>query len=224
MTLQIRRGEEADRTSIVPLEGELLYVTDTNKLYIGDGAQQGGIDISSVGYTGSAGANGLVGYTGSAGANGSVGYTGSAGANGSVGYTGSAGADGSVGYTGSAGADGSVSVTEDVIVLSGSTGQVEHNVNLGSVFYHTNVISAFDVNITNVPLTQNASTVIVLFIAQGATAYSIDQVLIDGVPQTVKWLGGISPILSPSNIDIISFSLLRIGSSWNVLGQSGFYG
>jgi hypothetical protein len=224
MTLQIRRGEEADRTSIVPKEGELLYVTDTNKLYIGDGTQQGGIDISSVGYTGSAGADGSVGYIGSAGADGLVGYTGSAGADGMVGYTGSAGADGVIGYTGSAGADGLVSVTEDVIVLSGSAGSVDHDLNLGSIFYHTNVTSAFDVNITNAPLTQNASTVVVLFIAQGTTAYPINQVLIDSVPQPVKWMGGIFPIQSPSNIDIISFSLIKIGSDWNVLGQSGFYG
>jgi len=178
----------------------------------------------SVGYTGSVGADGVVGYTGSVGVDGMVGYTGSGGVDGLVGYTGSVGADGMVGYTGSVGADGVVSLTEAVIVLSGSTGRVNHNVNLGSVFYHTNVTSVFDVNITNLPLTQNTSTAVVLYIAQGTTAYSIDQVLIDGVPQTVKWLGGISTTQSSLNIDTISFSLIRIDNDWTVLGQSGFYG
>jgi hypothetical protein len=42
-----------------------------------------------------------VGYTGSAGANGGIGYTGSAST--VVGYTGSAGTTGGIGYTGSAG-------------------------------------------------------------------------------------------------------------------------
>jgi hypothetical protein len=42
MALQIRRGEEAQRASLVPLEGELLYVTDTHLLYVGDGTQAGG--------------------------------------------------------------------------------------------------------------------------------------------------------------------------------------
>jgi len=42
MALQIRRGLEADRSSITPIEGELLYVTDTGSVYIGDGSTAGG--------------------------------------------------------------------------------------------------------------------------------------------------------------------------------------
>jgi len=42
MALQIRRGLEADRTSFTPNEGELLYVTDTGSVYIGDGTTAGG--------------------------------------------------------------------------------------------------------------------------------------------------------------------------------------
>lgn len=42
MALQIRRGLEADRTSFTPLAGELLYVTDTGSVYVGDGSTAGG--------------------------------------------------------------------------------------------------------------------------------------------------------------------------------------
>ena len=44
MALQIRRGTSADVTSasFVPLIGEPLYLTDNQKLYIGDGSTQGG--------------------------------------------------------------------------------------------------------------------------------------------------------------------------------------
>jgi len=35
MTLQIRRGTNSQRTGITPAEGELLYTTDTNLLYVG---------------------------------------------------------------------------------------------------------------------------------------------------------------------------------------------
>lgn len=44
MALQIRRGTSADVTSesFVPLLGEPLYLTDNQKLYIGDGSTQGG--------------------------------------------------------------------------------------------------------------------------------------------------------------------------------------
>ena len=46
MPLRIRRGVEADRTGFTPLEGEPIYVTDTKKVYIGDGSTAGGVNIS----------------------------------------------------------------------------------------------------------------------------------------------------------------------------------
>lgn len=42
MALQIRRGTEAERLTITPAEGELIYTTDTKVLYVGDGATIGG--------------------------------------------------------------------------------------------------------------------------------------------------------------------------------------
>jgi len=45
MALRIRRGTDAERQTIVPLQGEPIYVTDTKKIYVGDGATQGGVLI-----------------------------------------------------------------------------------------------------------------------------------------------------------------------------------
>ena len=45
MALRLRRGTEAERLQITPLEGELVYITDTKRLYIGDGSTTGGIAI-----------------------------------------------------------------------------------------------------------------------------------------------------------------------------------
>jgi hypothetical protein len=42
MALQIRRGTNAQRTSITPVVGELLYTTDTKRLFVGDGTTAGG--------------------------------------------------------------------------------------------------------------------------------------------------------------------------------------
>ena len=42
MSLRIRRGTEAQRTSIVFDAGELIYTTDTKRLYVGDGITSGG--------------------------------------------------------------------------------------------------------------------------------------------------------------------------------------
>ena len=47
MALQIRRGTDAERQLIIPLQGELIFTTDTKKLYVGDGATVGGSSIAS---------------------------------------------------------------------------------------------------------------------------------------------------------------------------------
>jgi len=43
MALRLRRGSNADRLLITPLEGELVYTTDSKLIYIGDGATVGGV-------------------------------------------------------------------------------------------------------------------------------------------------------------------------------------
>ena len=47
MALRLRRGTDAERLLITPLEGELLYTTDTKKIYVGDGTTLGGIIFKS---------------------------------------------------------------------------------------------------------------------------------------------------------------------------------
>ena len=60
MPLQIRRGTDAERLgSFTPVEGELIYTTDTKKLYVGDGATVGGVAIDTVGGGGGGGASTL---------------------------------------------------------------------------------------------------------------------------------------------------------------------
>lgn len=52
MALQLRRGTDAERQSITPKEGELIYATDTNRLWVGgkiapnQSLEQGGILVS----------------------------------------------------------------------------------------------------------------------------------------------------------------------------------
>ena len=100
MSLKIRRGTNAERLTITPVEGELIYTTDTKNLYVGDGIIAGGKFITGPGYTGSIGYTGSRGYIGSQG---NIGYVGSAST--IIGYT------GSVGYAGSAGLNGGTLVS-----------------------------------------------------------------------------------------------------------------
>ena len=55
MSLQIRRGTEAERLSITPLTAELIYTIDTQLVYIGDGVTVGGILVGSGGGNGNYG-------------------------------------------------------------------------------------------------------------------------------------------------------------------------
>ena len=47
-TIQIKNGPESRRQNITPIVGELIWTTDTKKLYMGDGSTQGGIDFISL--------------------------------------------------------------------------------------------------------------------------------------------------------------------------------
>lgn len=47
MALQIRRGTDAERLTITPAEGELIYTTDSKLLYVGDGTTVGGVKSDS---------------------------------------------------------------------------------------------------------------------------------------------------------------------------------
>jgi hypothetical protein len=41
--LQVRQGIETERLAVIPLSGEPVWATDSKRLYVGDGATQGGV-------------------------------------------------------------------------------------------------------------------------------------------------------------------------------------
>jgi len=47
MALRVRRGTNAQRLAITPIEGELIYTTDTKQLFTGDGTTVGGVGVSA---------------------------------------------------------------------------------------------------------------------------------------------------------------------------------
>lgn len=47
MPLRLRRGTNAERLTITPVAGELIYVTDTKRIFVGDGTTAGGVDIAA---------------------------------------------------------------------------------------------------------------------------------------------------------------------------------
>jgi len=49
MALRLRRGTNVERSLITPADGELIYTTDTKRLYIGDGTTAGGNPVDTAG-------------------------------------------------------------------------------------------------------------------------------------------------------------------------------
>ena len=114
--------------------------------------------------------------------------------------------------------------TEKLTSLSGAIGTVVHNLDTGAVFNHTGLIADFTVNFTNVPTTADRTTSIVLILNQGGTAYIPTALQIDGVVQNINWQGASAPSGNASQVDIVSFTLIRTGAAWTVIGSLTTYG
>ena len=115
-------------------------------------------------------------------------------------------------------------VTEEITPLSGATGTVTHDLDNATVFYHTSPAADFTANFTNVPTTNNKAISVALTVVQGATAYYPSAVEIDGVSQTIKWAEGFTPTPNPNNVDVFTFTLFRVSSTWSVIGALSTYG
>lgn len=113
---------------------------------------------------------------------------------------------------------------EKLNTITGATGVVVHNFNNGAVFNHTSLAANFTANFTNVPTTADRTTSVVLVLNQGGTAYIPTGIQIDGVVQNINWQGASTPSGSPNQIDIVSFTLIRAGAAWTVIGSLTTYG
>ena len=108
--------------------------------------------------------------------------------------------------------------------LTNVGGNLTCNFNNGTIFNVTSITANVTANFTNVNAISNGATGAVVLLTQGATAYKIANVQINGVNTYVRWVNGNSSGISPmglaSNTDIVSFSIMNLGSgSWMILGQ-----
>jgi hypothetical protein len=114
--------------------------------------------------------------------------------------------------------------TEILNTKTSATGTVDHDFSTGAVFYHSNISSDFTANFTNVPTTDNRTISVVLILSQGLTAYLPTAVQIDGAAQTINWLSNAAPTGTASQLDFISFTFIRVGAAWSVVGSISTYG
>ena len=107
--------------------------------------------------------------------------------------------------------------------ISNSGGNLTCNFNLGSTFYAT-LGANVTANFTNVNAIAGTVTGATIIVDQGATAYRIANVQVNGVTQTIRWVGATAGTGTASNTDVMSFSLIHLGSgTYRVLGQISNY-
>ena len=108
--------------------------------------------------------------------------------------------------------------------VSNTGGNLTCNFNNGTVFY-ANLSANVTANFTNVNAIASTVTGATVIVDQGATAYRVANVQVNGVNQTVKWVGATAGAGTASNTDVMSFSLINLGGgAYRVLGQISNYG
>jgi len=114
--------------------------------------------------------------------------------------------------------------TEVLNTKTSATGTVTHDLSTGTVFYHSSISANFTANFTNVPTTNDRTVAVVLVLSQGATAYLPTAVQVAGIAQPIFWQGAVLPSGTASRVDVVSFTLIRTGSVWTVIGSLTTYG
>jgi hypothetical protein len=93
----------------------------------------------------------------------------------------------------------------------------------GNIYWIGTAPSAnFTVALTNVPTDNNRVMTVNVFVTQGATGYIPSVLSIAGTGQTIKWptAAAPTPTSSAGRIDVFTFTLVRVGSAWTVLGSA----
>ena len=110
-------------------------------------------------------------------------------------------------------------ITEILNTKTAATGVVVHDFSTGTIWYHSSISANFTVNLTNVPTTNDRIITVSLILNQGATGRLPSGFQIDGVAQTIRWQNNVTPTPNINIIEVATFSLIRTGSTWFVLGQ-----
>jgi len=114
-------------------------------------------------------------------------------------------------------------VSETVTDLTIAANLTALDLSVGNVGYIATAPAAnFTLNLTNAPTTNGKAITVTLAVVQGATGFIPSALQVAGSAQTIKWQGGSAP--TPTNgagkIDMFSFTLIRRGSAWTVLGSA----
>jgi len=115
-------------------------------------------------------------------------------------------------------------LVEAIRTKTGAGLTVVHDFKTSSTWYHSSISQDFTPNFINVPTNNERVIVCKLILAQSATPYIPNAVQIAGSSKTINWLGSSQPSGTANKKDVVTFTLIRTGSAWVVLGKLETYG
>jgi hypothetical protein len=114
--------------------------------------------------------------------------------------------------------------TVEVVNSSTASATIDYDFNLGSIWYHNDLISDYNANFINVPESRGVITTTIV-ISQGATAYSPTSLTINGATHSIKWSNATPPTGTPNQTDIVGLSFISTNSSFvEILGNISTFG
>lgn len=114
--------------------------------------------------------------------------------------------------------------TVELVNSSTASATIDYNFNLGSIWYHNDLISDYNANFINVPESRGVITTTIV-ISQGATAYSPTSLTINGATHSIKWSNATPPTGTPNQTDIVGLSFISTNSSFvEILGNISTFG
>lgn len=114
--------------------------------------------------------------------------------------------------------------TEVMASKTGATGTVVHDFTESNIWYHSSISANFTMNLTNVPTTNDRSFSVALILEQGSTGRYASALQIDGVAQTIRWANWVTPTPGANKYDLQTFTIIRSGSAWTVIGSLTSHG
>ena len=100
-----------------------------------------------------------------------------------------------------------------------ATGTITHDCSVGQTFYHTSISANFTPNFTNLGLVSGYVTEVKLYLVQGSSSRSVTAMQIDGVAKTINWYNAVAPTYSSNAVDIITFEILLVNTTYTVFGK-----
>jgi len=107
----------------------------------------------------------------------------------------------------------------------GAFGATTYDFATGAIWYHTTCTSNITASLVNIPTTEGRALGVTMLIQQGAIPFIVNALTINNSDiGAIKWAYGQVPTGFANKLDMMSFTLVRVNSSWIVSGSLTSFG